>query len=129
MVEKEIRLKFDFIPPSINEVYSWYYKRHKSTSYREFLSKLDVFFLQHNKKYKITEDQWLEVDYTFYFPLYFKNGKIRKKDLGNFEKVLTDGLCKFINGFKDENIKNIYLHKNNCVAGKECTIVKIRECI
>ena len=113
MIENEIRLKFEFLPPSVNEAYSWYYKRHKSPVYLEFLRNLDDYFLLHDKKYNIKGDQWLAVEYVFSFPIYYKNGKIKKIDLANFEKTLTDGLTHFIPGFKDENIKILKMEKIN----------------
>ena len=127
MREKEIKIILNYLPPSVNEAYSGYRVRHKSKAYLDFLRNLEAWFLQAEKNYKISGDSWLAVDYTFYFPLYFKNWKIRKRDLWNFEKVLTDWLSHFIPWFDDEKIKVINLRKNDCEKWEEKTIIRIYE--
>ena len=84
-----------------------------------------MFFLQLDKTYSISWDSWLYVDYFFKFPLYFKNWKIRKKDLANYEKVLTDWLSHFIEWFNDEKIRIMKLEKYD--SDKEGVVIKIEE--
>ena len=124
MQEKEIKITLDFLPPSVNEVYSWYRKRHKSQVYKDFMRDLEIFFMNHDKKYTIKDNEWLSIDYKFYFPLYFKNWNIRKKDVWNLEKTLTDWLSHFIEWFLDEKIKDIKLTKIDSDELKTEIIIK-----
>lgn len=64
-------------------------------------------------KFEISGNKWLSVKYVFYFPLFFKNGNIRKKDCANLEKTLSDCLSHHIPGFLDEKIKEIAMIKEN----------------
>lgn len=125
MLEKWIYITIDFMPPSVNEAYWWYRVRHKTDKYKDFLKRLELFFLQLDKTYSISWDSWLYVDYFFKFPLYFKNWKIRKKDLANYEKVLTDWLSHFIEWFNDEKIRIMKLEKYD--SDKEGVVIKIEE--
>jgi hypothetical protein len=125
------------MPPSINWAYvnargKW---RVKSKEYLEWeLINKDV----NKDDYRIIGDEWLEVKYTFYFPLYNKWNKKKKiKDTFNFEKVLSDFLSDktkkwkeipwIIPWFKDHKIKIWTVQKIDCA--KESVDVIINELI
>lgn len=101
----KVKLILPFIPCSVNEAFSWYPKRHKSNVYKEFEYKMEKYFLELWKKYEITDNNWLQFNYTLYMPLYYKNWNKKKQDIANYEKCLVDCLSHHIKGFKDENIK------------------------
>lgn len=116
------------MPPSIN----WAYVnargrgRVKSKEYVEWEKENDN--VNYEEQYRITGDEWLEVNYTFYFPLYNKWNKEKKiKDLFNFEKCLTDFLTKKIEWFQDHKIKFWTVQKIDCA--KESVYVEIKELI
>ena len=97
------------MPPSVNALYgNNRFGRHKTVKAKSWTSKA-LIALRSQKEFTISGDNWLVVDYTFYFPLYLKskskNTNKRKKDVFNYEKALSDFLADKIAGFKDENIK------------------------
>ena len=114
MVEETIKLKLT-IPPSLNKLFAWYRVRHKSDDYKDWIRKA-VYELSEQKQYSITGDNWLIVNYIYYTPLYFKNGKIKKIDVFNYEKALSDLLEKSIPGFQDEKIRIGRVEKINSTA-------------
>jgi len=62
-------------------------------------------------KYEITGDKWLSIKYIYHFPLLCKNWKKKVRDLGNFEKVLSDTISHHIEWFEDHRIKQLYQEK------------------
>ncbi len=103
------------MPPSVNQAYTtnqhnrgW----HKSVKYKEWTDVCDVHMLT-QKRYTIKGDEWLSVRYELQIPLYYKNGKKRKVDTANYEKCLSDYLCKALEGFEDHRIKTIYMTKTD----------------
>ena len=95
MQEKSIILSFPFLPCSTNKAYAGYPRRHKSDEYKSFEQWMTVY-MRKFPKYEIEGNKWLSVKYVFYFPLFFKNGSIRKRDVSNFEKTLSDSLSHHI---------------------------------
>ena len=71
------------------------------------------FFLNYHRKYKIIWEKFLKVTYILKIPLFTKNGKIRKIDVANYEKVLSDTLAHHIEWFEDEKIKILNMEKIN----------------
>jgi Holliday junction resolvase RusA-like endonuclease len=123
-LEKWILINLPFLPLSVNEAYAWYPKRHKSDKYKAF----EVEMIKHMAKipkYEITGNKWLSVKYIFHFPLLYKNGNIRKRDVSNFEKVLSDSLHYHIKWFDDEKIKQLEMIKED--SEKEWTEIFIYE--
>lgn len=108
------------LPPSVNECFAWYPKRHKSDKYKQWLE-LARYELMKQTSYKIKWDEWLEFNATFFIPLFYKNWKKKKQDLDNFLKPLLDFLGDNIEWFKDENIKVIKAEKKD----SDLWIVKI----
>lgn len=107
----KIHLILPFIPVTLNEAYAWYEVRHKSNKYKEFENKLEKYFLELWEKFEITWNEWLQLNYTLYMPLFYKNWNKKKQDIWNYEKALSDCLAHHIIGFKDENIKILVARK------------------
>ena len=107
------------MPPSINVAYAGYPKRHKSDVYKNWQRWI---FLE--KNWRIHWDEWLEVSYTFYFPLYTKKGLKKIRDVANYEKCLTDTICELIPWFEDHKIKRISMEKIDSNEEKVKIIVK-----
>ena len=106
-----INLVLPFMPITVNKAYAGFIKRHKSNEYKDFEYKIEKYFLELWTKYEIIWNNWLSVKYDFHFPIYNKNWSIKKKDLWNYEKCLTDILSHHIPWFLDEKIKHISMSK------------------
>lgn len=100
------------IPPSVNECYAGFPKRHKSDKYKQWL-KLASIELAQQTKYTIKWNEWLEFNAIFFTPLYYKNWKKKKQDLDNWNKPLLDFLASNIEWFKDENVKVMKTEKKD----------------
>jgi len=120
-------MKLDYIslilpmPPSVNIAYSWKVRRYKSDEYKNWIELANIEYLKNWFKWVIRWDKWLEVSYNYFYSLYTLKWKKRVKDLGNYEKLLTDFLCSKIEWLKDEHIKVIKLEKHD----SDKNIVKI----
>lgn len=101
------------MPPSMNWLFSWKEIRHKSDEYQGFEKYVMVEFAKCDDRPKITWDEWLEVEYDFYFSLYTKKWVKRIKDTFNFEKALTDTLGHRIEWFDDHKIKRWIVEKHD----------------
>ena len=113
MIEDKIKITLPFLPVSLNTAYSGYKVRHKSEKYKDFERKMLDFFVNYHRKYKIIWEKFLKVTYILKIPLFTKNGKIRKIDVANYEKVLSDTLAHHIEWFEDEKIKILNMEKIN----------------
>lgn len=113
------------IPPSLNWLYTWIKRRRKSDEYKDWISSVDVLFSKMDTKYTIHWNNWLEVEYEYFFSIYNKDWSIKKKDVFNYEKALSDVLTKHIKGFEDEKIKRWFVEKHD---SEENTVnITIRE--
>lgn len=101
------------MPPSMNWLFSWKEIRYKSEEYQGFEKYVMVAFANSDEKPRITWDEWLEVEYSFYFSLYTQKWKKRIKDTFNFEKALTDTLWHHIEWFDDHKIKRWIVEKHD----------------
>lgn len=106
-----IKLTIPFMSISVNTAYAGNKRRYKSDDYVEFSDKMEYFFKTLWEKWEIYDDNWLSVQYRFYFPLYNKDWSKKVKDIDNYEKCLTDCLCKWIKWFSDHKIKIMSLSK------------------
>ena len=94
--------------------------RVKSNEYKDWI---EIANLAYNKyDYEITGDEWLWVDIQLFFPLFFDNGKKRKKDVDNYIKTFVDFLTNRISWFEDHKIIRLSIEKfdskNNIVKIK-----------
>jgi len=109
MKENSINLILS-LPPSVNICYSGMQRRHKSEKYKQWVKECEIELLSQTR-YNIKWDKWLLVSYQYHMPLHYKNWKKKVIDVANYEKVLTDTLCKNIPGFEDHKIKKMFLEK------------------
>lgn len=125
-------MKQDFIkmilpmPVSVNHAYRWFFKRKKSWWYISWLNNA-FSYIENQELYKIIWNNWLEIEYNFYFPIYNKNWTIKKKDVFNYEKLLSDFLVKVVEWFDDEKILRWRVEKIN--SDRNVVEVIIREII
>lgn len=119
-----VKFEVQGLPPSANHALkqSRGGRRYPSKEYKEWkelLSKL--------KPKKIISSEWYEVEREYYFPLYYKNGNIRRRDVGNFDKYADDEFCKYIETYEgeeidDKQIKTGHHDKRDCKKGEEKTV-------
>lgn len=126
MVEQKISLKLS-MPISVNKSYDNAKKwRTKSDAYKNWEYKATIEMLWQTV-YTITWNNWLEVSYKFMFPIYNKDLTIKKKDVFNYEKVLSDFLEHNITWFSDKKILKWYVEKvNSDLDIVEITIKEIK---
>lgn len=112
-----IKFTIPFMSNSVNSAYDWSWRRFKSKYYKEFEEKMDNFFKELYKEnwysYEILWNEFLKVSYVFHFSLFCSTWRIRKKDVTNYEKTLTDTLSHYIKWFDDEKIIEINLKKED----------------
>jgi Holliday junction resolvase RusA-like endonuclease len=101
------------MPPSVNIAYAWKVRRYKSPEYQKWIQLADIEYSKNWFKGRITWDEWLEVNYNYFFSLYTLEWKKRVKDVWNYEKLLTDYLCTKIEWLEDHKIKIIKLEKHD----------------
>ena len=123
MKENAIKLTLD-MPISINTAYSGKVRRFKSDQYKEWTLKAHIQYLNGGYGYKITWDDWLFVEYDFYFPIYNKNWTKKVKDVWNYEKVLSDFLCTEIPWLEDHKFRTIILRKHDSTANQVDITIK-----
>jgi Holliday junction resolvase RusA-like endonuclease len=87
-----MKIELPFLPVSTNKAYytDWKTKtRHKTSEYRKFIKDVEPFI----RGYVDAEEY--EIEYNFYYSLYYKNGNRRKIDKNNFEKTMSDTLVHY----------------------------------
>lgn len=100
-------------PPLLNQLYAtnWTTKaRFKSKKYKEWEADAMLKFSK-GQKSKIVGDNWLDVDFEFYMPLLYKNGKKKLIDIDGFFKAPLDFLGAHIEGFDDSRIVSLSAKK------------------
>ena len=102
------------LPPSVNAAYCNVagVGRVKTKKYKEWEKEAYEACLT-QPKYELEGNEWLEADYTYYMPIWCKNGNIKRIDTSNREKCTSDFIEKIIPGFKDEKIKRIIMEKKD----------------
>lgn len=98
------------VPISVNQAYAGYKVRHKSDEYIIWEREAYKSYLTQTQ-YTVSGDEWLEAKYTYYMPIFYKNGNKKVIDVFNYEKLLSDFLAKVIPGFKDHLIKKAHVEK------------------
>ena len=73
------------------------------------------------KNKSIQPSIWYCVSRQFYFPVRYKNGNIKKKDVSNLNKYADDELCKKL-GIDDSYIIKGVEEKIDCNPGEEKTV-------
>jgi len=91
------------IPISVNQAYAGFKRRFKSKPYKEYEKSAKAYYEQNYDEFDIPNGK-LKVTYRFLTNWHNKDGSIKKKDVFNYEKVLSDKLSDLIPTFEDENI-------------------------
>ena len=78
-------------------------------------------------KIKIQKSMWYEVIREYYFPLFYKNGNVRIKDVANYIKYADDELVKHLVTYEGDKVDDCqFIHgeetKIDCKEGEEKTI-------
>ena len=117
MKHEEVHFTVRGLPPTSNHalLQARGGRRYPSEEYKKWKELVKAL---PNKK--IDESEWYECGRVYYFPLYYKNGKIRKKDHTNLNKYADDELCKKL-GIDDSHIKTSHDDKQDCKEGEERT--------
>ena len=82
-------------PPSVNALYQIIFSRRKvelKPEVRTFKTRLK----QYIPPTKLDSVSLLKLTIRLYGDWYYKNGKVKKADLSNYEKVIQDALCEQI---------------------------------
>ena len=114
------------LPPSVNGLYAGKVRRFKSKKYEEWIARaLDAFGTKYDNT-EINPEVWLKAKYTFYMPLWYKNGNIKRRDVANYEKAASDFIGDHLTGFEDMMIKDIRLIKIDSTRNEvECIITEM----
>lgn len=118
MKKEEIQFEVNGLPPSSNHALERARngRMYPSEEYREWKKSVSKL-----KSKKIADSEWYEVEVTYYFPLYYKNGNVRRKDHRNLNKYADDEFCKLL-GIDDSRIKTGHDDKQDCKEGEERTV-------
>lgn len=118
MNKEEVQFEVGGLPPSSNHalLQTRSGRRFPSKEYKEWKELVGKLEPQH-----IVDSEWYEVEVTYYFPLYYKNGNLRKKDHRNLNKYADDEFCKLL-GIDDSKIKTGHDDKQDCKEGEERTV-------
>lgn len=93
-----VRFVIEMLPVSENNaIASSKRGGYKTQKYKEW----EEFVLLTAKEQCIKSSEWYECEIIFYFPLYYKNGKVRTKDAHNMIKYAIDTVLH--NKVIDEN--------------------------
>ena len=124
MKNNSITFEIEGLPPSVNHAMNQArngrrYPSKELVEWKARVSELDIT--------KILNSEWYEVERIYYFPLYFKNGNKRRKDVANLDKYADDLLCSRLVTYDgreldDREIKTGSHDKQNCEEGKERTV-------
>lgn len=122
MNKEEVQFEVGGLPPSSNHalLQTRSGRRFPSKEYKEWKELVGKLEPQH-----IVDSEWYEVEVTYYFPLYYKNGNLRKKDHRNLNKYADDEFCKLL-GIDDSKIKTGHDDKQDCKEGEERTVWTVR---
>lgn len=117
MSKEMVKFEVDGLPPTSNHalLQTRGGRRFPSPEYKEWKEKVSKL-----KPQSIMDSEWYEVEATYYFPLYYKNGNVRKKDHRNLNKYADDEFCKLL-GIDDSKIKTGHDDKQDCKEGEERT--------
>lgn len=121
MTKDYATFKIDMLPVSENQaVRSSSRGGYKTKKYKEW----EELVLLTQKERKISCSQWYGVEIILHFPLYYKNGNIRKKDSHNLIKYAIDTVLRKVidekgKGIDDCRILECYECKVD--SPKECT--------
>ena len=76
------------MPPSLNGLFAWKKRRYKSDEYKNWIA-LATYELSQQTSYKITGNEWLEINLTYFTQILNKDWTHKKKDLDNYFSFLN----------------------------------------
>ena len=94
MRNNTVTFEVPLLPVNVNRM-----KRYPTMEYKRWRDTVADLPIQ-----KIESAEWYGVERVFYFPLYYKNGNIRVKDVGNYIKYADDMFCKQLVTYDGEPI-------------------------
>ena len=113
--------KIDMLPVSENDAVRMTPKGgYKTKKYREW----EEFVGYTVKEKSIAKSEWYGVEIVYYFPLYYKNGSIRKKDFKNMDKYAIDVVLKKLIDQEGNPIDDCRI-----LESSECKIDSEKECV
>lgn len=106
---KFISFKIDGLPPSYNKSFKVNY------SFREIYLSPEVRVYKTKVKFlcphlTVTDTDKLRITIMYNHDWHYKNGKIRKKDIQNLDKILIDSIASRLN-FDDSQFFEVHLFK------------------
>ena len=99
----EIHFTIPFLPPSVNSIYQIIFSQRRvelKPDVRQFKTRCKEYIPRFNPNGK-----FVNCDFTFSYPHYYKNGNLRKFDTQNLMKVLCDAIAEK-GGWDDSLIKS-----------------------
>ena len=126
---KIINIEIPFKTPSINLMYVTWSPRGSARTMRIKSKEAKAAAKEVEKIVKESSieqiDGELEVSITIYSNWYNKDGTIKKKDIANLEKFITDSIFASIEGMDDKQIFKITMNKIQ--STEERSVIKITE--
>ena len=118
MNNEEVQFEAKGLPPTSNHalLQARGGRRYPSEEYKKWKETVKKL-----KPKKIKDSEWYEVERIYYFPLYYKNGNIRRKDHTNLNKYADDEFCRLLN-IDDSRIKTGHEDKQDCKEGEQKTV-------
>lgn len=115
-----MKFKIPFKTPTINTMYATFHgHRVKSKEARKLAEEV----IQHVNQTEILEGE-LTVTIDIYSNWYNKDGTIKKRDIANLEKFITDSIFSNLDQMDDKQIFKITMNKHQ--SDKEYSIVEIK---
>jgi len=116
-----MKFRIPFKTPTINTMYATFHgHRVKSKEARELAKEVDL--IVKSTPYEIIEGE-LEVTINIFSNWYNKDGTIKKRDIANLEKFITDSIFVNLEDMDDKQIFKITMNKIHC--SEESTEVEI----
>lgn len=118
-----MKFKIPFKTPTVNTMYATFRGHRVKSKEARNLSK-DVKDIVTKSKTQILSGE-LEVTIDVYSNWYNLNDTIKKRDIANLEKFITDSIFSNLEGMDDKQIFKITMNKHQ--SSQEFSIIKIEE--
>ena len=118
-----MKFRIPFKTPTINTMYATFHgHRVKSKEARELAKEVDL--IVKSTPYEIIEGE-LEVTINIFSNWYNKDGTIKKRDIANLEKFITDSIFVNLEDMDDKQIFKITMNKHQ--SAEEYSIINIEK--
>lgn len=121
MTSKILSFSISEIPPSYNQSISINYNLRQvslSKEAREFKQRVKEFM----PHWKPDKDSLFGITISMHYDWYYKNGKLRKLDLSNLDKLVIDAVSEKM-GIDDSHIVQVYLFKIQNITNSHTDIL------